>query len=567
MGHQFGGSHTFNSIANNCNAPNRSPASAFEPGSGTTIQAYAGICAPDDVQPHSDAYFHARSLLQMTAQINGNGTNCAASQPNGNTPPVVYNNGDLTSSNCSIPSGTAFKLTGSATDIDNPSGNQLTYCWEHYNLAPVSVPLSPTNISGPNFRSFSPTTSPERYFPKLATVVANSLATTWEVVPTVARVMTFSLVVRDNGGPLGGQTQRVIKTVTLVGTTPFKVTSQAAVEGWAQNSSQTVTWDVAGSDVAPINTPKVNIRLSTDGGLTFPIFLATNVPNDGSETVTAPNVVSQTCRIMVEGAGNVFYALNKTNFYIGYSIVNSCTTYKSNTTLDNVTPFNVTDGATAYIQKKIVVPTTTNLISDVNITINATHPDIQNLQVAYLRPSGGLTSLFSSLCPGSANMNVVFDSQGAPFTCGSPIAPITPTAGTYAPVISLNSLNGLNPSGTWSFGFRDTVAGNAGSIDSFSLEICSQTITLLASDSFNFENFSIFPNPNNGNFNVRFDSGSNSKISISVNDLQGRKVFEKNYTNSGLFSENLQLDNTQKGIYLVIIKDGEKQIVKKIVIE
>jgi subtilisin-like proprotein convertase family protein len=560
MGHQFGGSHTFNSEAGNCAPPNRTSSSSFEPGSGTTIQAYAGICSPEDVQNNSDAYFHARSMIQMNNHINGFGdpaTNCAIAQPNGNNAPVI-----TAMAASLIPIGTAFVLTGEATDVNNPSGNQLTYCWEQYNSGSASQLPNVTKIAGPNFRSFSPTTLPTRYFPAFSTVLNNSLATTWEAIPNVARTMLFSLIVRDNGGPLGGQTERATKSVQFVSAAgPFKVTSQSVIEGWAQNSSQIVTWDVAGTNANGINTSNVNIKISTDGGATFSMLLA-NTPNDGSETVIAPNVVSQNCRILIEAVGNVYYAINKTPFYIGYSVSNVCTNYASNTTVDNVTPFNIPDNVTGYIQKKFVVPATSNLISDVNFTIKAIHPNLQNLQIAFVRPGGSLQTFFNQQCTANANMEVTFDSQGPVFTCGNP------TTGTYAlPVGTLNTLNGLNPGGTWIFGFRDIVAGNTGSIDSISLQICSQTVALLASDRFNFENFSIFPNPNNGNFTVKFDSGSNSKINITVNDLQGRKVLEKNYTNSGFFSENLQLDNVQKGIYLVSIKDGEKQIVKKIVVE
>ena len=101
----------------------------------------------------------------------------------------------------------------------------------------------------------------------------------------------------------------------------------------------------------------------------------------------------------------------------------------------------------------------------------------------------------------------------------------------------------------------------------FSLEICSQVVTLLANESFNFENFALYPNPNNGSFTVKFDSESNSAINITVNDIRGRKISEKNYTSNGLFSEDIQLNNVQAGIYLVTIKDGAKQIVKKVVVQ
>jgi subtilisin-like proprotein convertase family protein len=548
MGHQFGCNHTFNGSTGNC-AGNATTTSAFEPGSGTTIMAYAGICAPQDVQPHSDAYFHARSILQAGNFINGNG-NCAVAVPNGNTPPTVE-----AGQNYTIPYGTAFVLDGVASDADNDA---LTYCWEQYNFnAGFTGPASPTNTAGANFRSFNPTVSSKRYFPVLTSVIANNLIPTWEVVPSVARTMTFSLVVRDNRSPNGGQTGRDTMTLTLANTGPFKVTSQSTTTGWPQNSSQTITWDVAGTDANGINTAFVNIKLSTDGGLTYPITLAANTPNDGSEVITVPNLVTQTARVMVEAVDNVYYALNAKNINIGYEVVNLCTTYGS-----SIAPFNLTDGTNTYTVKTINVPTA-GTITDANLTINATHPNLQNLVIAAIRPGGTLSTLYNQQCAGSANMNITFDAQGAAFACGSP------TSGTYVPPtgFNLNSWNGFSQQGNWQIGIKDVVAGNAGMINSIALEVCTETVQLLTNESFTFEDFILYPNPNKGNFTIQFNSKSDSKINISVYDMRGRSIFEKKYVNSGLFNQNLQLENVQSGIYLVSVSDGSNKITKRIIIE
>lgn len=549
MGHQFGGQHTFNSTASNCGGGNRSATSSFEPGSGTTIMAYAGICSPDDVQLNSDPYFHARSLIQIMAKIDSATGNCSVSQANNNTPPVVNAGGNFT-----IPFGTPFVLTGVATDVDNPSGDQLTYCWEHYNFLSTAQALVSTNTGGPNFRSFNPSASPTRYFPKLASILANNLATGWEVMPTVARPLTFSLVVRDNGLVLGGQTQRATCVITLANTGPFKVTSQnTAGNSWPAGTNQNVTWDVAGTTANGINTALVNIKLSTDGGLTFPYTLAENTPNDGNESIVVPTVFSQTGRIKIEAVGNVYFAVNTSSIIVGYSITNTCTTYNFNTT------FNLPDGSNSFTTKIINVPTA-GIISDVNVTINATHPNLQNLTMVMSRPSGTLLTYFNQQCATNANMNVTFDSQAAPFACASP------TVGTYAlpNTSTLNSLNGFSQMGNWTFGFKDNVAGNAGSINSIGLEICTQT---LAIDTFEFDNFALFPNPNKGSFTVQFDSKSSHKISITVFDLSGRKIFDRQFDNNNLFVENIVLDQAQKGIYLVNVVDGDKKIVKRVVIE
>jgi len=548
MGHQFGGPHTFSSnddTAGNCNSGNNSSANSVEPGSGSTIMAYAGICE-ENVQSNSDAYFHAVSIASMNAVMVGSG-NCAPQAANGNNPPVIS---ALT--NYTIPQGTAFVLTGNATDAN--AGASLTYCWEQTNAAAGTNFPTSTQTTGPVYRSLNPTTSNKRYLPNFQSVLSGNLAPTWEVTPTIGRTLNFALTVRDNQTPTGGQTARANMTVTTVAAAgPFTVTSPAANASWNTNSSQTITWNVAGTTGNGINTANVNILLSTDNGVTFSTLLA-NTANDGTQVVTMPATPAVNCRILVEAVGNIFYAVSP-NFSIGYTVTNVCNSYTMNT------GFAIPDNNTTFTVRAINVPTTSN-ISDVNLAVNLTHTYVSDLQIILQGPMVTTTqsTIFSQSCTTNDNINATFDDQGAGIVCAPTIT------GNVIPTTPLNVFNGLNPNGNWLVGIRDVGALDTGNVVSYTLTVCSQTATL-SSESFGLENFTLYPNPNNGNFNIQFTSTSGNEIKVNVHDIRGREIYSKSYTNNGLFNENLQLSNVQSGVYLVTVEDGSIKETKKIVVQ
>jgi chitodextrinase len=302
MGHQWGANHTQN------NACNRNAATAVEPGSASTIMGYAGICAPN-VQSNSDAYFHTVSVSEMIAFVSGGtGGTCAVAVANGNSAPIVNAGIDYT-----IPRGTAFILKGTGSDAN---GDTLTYCWEQTNNQTSTQPPTQTATTGPNFRSLTPSLSPDRYMPPLASVVAGNLAPTWEVVPNVARTMNFALTARDNRTPNGGQTARDNMILTVASVGPFLVTSPNTAVSYAGNTTQTFTWDVAGTTANGINCANVDIYLSTNGGLTFPILLQLGTPNDGTQAINIPNLPGATNRIMIIGSNHIFYDVSNVNFTI-----------------------------------------------------------------------------------------------------------------------------------------------------------------------------------------------------------------------------------------------------------
>ncbi len=307
IGHQFGANHTFRAATSSCQG-NANNSTAYEPGSGSTIMAYAGICGTNNnVQNNSDAYFHAASVIEMYNVLQRS-SDCASKTSNNNSVPTADAGADYV-----IPNGTAFVLTGTGTD---PNGDALTYLWEQYDNTNNTQPPVSTATVGPVYRSRTPLSSPSRYLPLLSSVVANNLVPKWEVTPGVARTLNFSLLVNDNKAT-GNQAARDAMVVTVTGDGPFTVTSQAnSGTNYPGNTSIPVTWNVAGTNTGSINTQNVSIILSKDGGLTFSTVLAASVPNNGSANVTLPNENVSSARIMVKALNNIYYALNSSAFSI-----------------------------------------------------------------------------------------------------------------------------------------------------------------------------------------------------------------------------------------------------------
>jgi hypothetical protein len=465
MGHQFAGNHTFNGTSGSCAGGNRNAATSVEPGSGSSIMAYAGICGTDDLQRHSDAYWSQRSFDEITAYTAGTESSLSSVQLgalrgftsngqqfilryNGNASAPIVRGSNYSSSgikaaiqaipgwpgngtvsvssvsdagftvtfggslasvpvgvlqlaNCTgacsgtvgeivaggptrkrgvvtatgnstptvvaaasytIPIRTPFVLTGSAS---NAEGEPMTYLWEQNDRAASSGTglMSNSKANGPLFRQFglqamvsdsdalsygSPgenvvTTNPSRVFPDLAQILANNtnaetgacpapaappsvadIACYSEFLPTASytgyskvnakpATLNFRLTARDGHGGVGSAATSL---VLASGAGPFLVTAPNTAVTVAGGSSLNVTWNVANTAAAPVNTANVKISLSTDGGQSFPYVLAASTPNNGSKTVTLPAVSSSTARVKVEAIGNIFFDVSNANFTI-----------------------------------------------------------------------------------------------------------------------------------------------------------------------------------------------------------------------------------------------------------
>ena len=407
MGHFFGANHTYS--ATDCIAIGGG-SSQIEPYAGVTIMSYNRKCSSlqpttyaelfDVWQPVNDPFYHSESIKEMQNVLSQatSGTFILLNS----TPPVVNAGFDYT-----IPKDTPYVLKAT---VSNSNSDGYTYSWENTDTG-IQAETSATATTGPNFRFYNPTSSPDRYMPKLAKVLTGNLSSKNERISSVSRIQNFTVNVRDNALIQGSHIRRDDMKLTVnADAGPFEVTSQNIIGlVYSGNSSQTITWNVAGTTANNINTSFVNILLSTDKGLTFTTTLLANTPNDGSQVVTIPNNINALdCRLMVQSVGNLFYAVNTIKFKISSTLANS---------------------------------------------------DLE------------------------------------------------------------------------------------------------------------FENFVLYPNPNNGSFKISFLTNNTEEVKIIINDIRGRKIFAETFENKGLFNQEIALDKAQSGIYLISILNGQNKTVKRIVVE
>ena len=543
MGHQLGANHTFNGDSGNCEGGNRNDETAFEPGSGTTLMAYAGLCSPQNVQSHSDLYFHIVSVNEIWSNIvSGNGTcaNITNLSDNLNIPTV---NAGI---DFVLPKSTPYILKGQGNDAD---GDPISFCWEQMDNEITDIPPKETSVTGALYRSVNPKTNGKRYLPELSTVINGNLSSTWEVTPAVAREMNFKLTVRDNNAEAGQMASDDLKVTVTDAAGPFSVTSQN-ITGlvWEENTSETIIWDVAGTTSNSINVSKVNILMSMDGGRTFPVVLLENTPNDGSQTITVPNTPAAKCFIMVEAVNSFFYAINTKVFSIGeFSEV--CETYNA-TDIPAPIPDNNPNGLVSSI----------NLTEDLEIekvlvSVNINHSYVSDITLTLESPNGTVVELLSGACDASNDIDVTFDDAGNDLICSSGTPVIS---GEVKPSQTLFAFNGESSDGTWKLKVVDGAKDDQGSLESWSFEICTSE-PVLQVNNYVFNNFRVYPNPSNGIFYIKFNSRNTSNVEINLFDIMGRNIYKKIFNhNSSLFNESVELQDIASGIYILQVKRGNE---------
>ena len=305
VGHQFGATHTFNGSGPNCDN-HIDVGTAVEIGSGTTIMSYNGICEASQNIPWGgavDNYFHAISLEQMYKFVYaGSGGSCGGPLISQNKIPQVEANPCMAS--LTIPKSTPFFLKARGTWTDN---DLHTYSWEQIDedgsgIKPTQGQIgaaAANSLKSPLFRSFPPSKNAFRYFPSLDVLNSVTGSSPFEVLPAIARELNFNISIRDNN-PEGGAISNDDLTIQVSGTGPLQITKPAGGETLIAGQTESLTWNTNGSEAL---CSKARIKMSTDGGKTFPLIIAENVVyGAGSFAYNIPqNFVSTTnAKLMIE---------------------------------------------------------------------------------------------------------------------------------------------------------------------------------------------------------------------------------------------------------------------------
>lgn len=528
VGHQLGANHTF-SMSLEGTGVNK------EVGSGITIMGYAGITSYD-VAPHSIDIFHQASIAQIQANMAGK-TCPVTTVMTANTAPVVN-----AVSNYTIPISTPFILTASATDNE---GDALTYCWEQNDNATSSGSnsvASPSKSTGPNWLSFPATASGSRTFPQLSTVLAGLNVTgplpggdagaNIEALSSVSRTLNFRVTVRDNKayvpGSTIGQTSFTDAVVTVTNTAgPFAVTAPNSALYITPGSNYTVTWSVNGTNAGSVNCANVNILLSSDGGQTFPTVLASNTPNDGSQSVTMPNTTGSSYRVKVESVGNIFFDISNSNFTLGaapacpgpYDVSTNGTTGGAATipVNEDIKGLINVGGDNDYYR---FVPSSTGSVTITLTTLPA------NYQLRLLNSAG--STLATSANNGTANETIT--------------ANLTGGATYYARVYPRNN-NTFNATSCYTLRVQTGTTSRSEGTDFITSSSARGAIIA--------EGVRIFPNPAGNVLNISIDELKNN-TTLQVYDITGKMVLQqqtaKNVT-------QLNVSKLPSGIYMLNIKD------------
>ena len=482
LGHQFAADHTWNGSDAGCGPQQRGDDSAYEPGSGSSIMSYAGLCGTDNIASAVDALFHHQSFEQIiTYTTEGFGSACGTESDIGNTVPEVSAGEDYV-----VPKQTPLVVSGSATDAQQAA---LQFSWEQRDLGPQAALTDPDDGRIPLFRMLPSSSDGTRYLPALSTVVSGSTSLS-ERIPQIGRNMNMRLTVKDGVG--GVQSDDIV--VTVDGNSgPFTVVSPNG--GERVGESRTIRWDSAFTEQAPVSATTIDVYLSTNAGISFDQLIG-SVDNTGIATLSFPSgIQSTTARLMLRGAENIFYDVSDGVFELDSDrsvpatptaeridvgdgqltlvfspgvgstvVVDNFEAYCATASTVTETPFSLDAVALPFdenmpITSELEVSEDFTIESDgLRVPVNITHTYRGDVIIDLTSPAGTTVRLKDNSLPNDGEDNVV---------------ETYPTTAT--PSESLSAFEGESTLGIWTLAVSDFQTEDSGQLESWGITVVSRS--------------------------------------------------------------------------------------------
>jgi hypothetical protein len=112
----------------------------------------------------------------------------------------------------------------------------------------------------------------------------------------------------------------------------------------------------------------------------------------------------------------------------------------------------------------------------------------------------------------------------------------------------------------------DCLINNSGDGDYLSLTACQNVCVSSTSIDDQVSKFEVYPNPNNGVFNISFESPLKQNVTIEVFNMLGNVIYTKTLSNN-IGSFNVELSDISSGVYFIKLDSNEKIFYKKISIQ
>jgi hypothetical protein len=79
-----------------------------------------------------------------------------------------------------------------------------------------------------------------------------------------------------------------------------------------------------------------------------------------------------------------------------------------------------------------------------------------------------------------------------------------------------------------------------------------------------YNEFSVYPNPNNGSFFIE-NLGNSTAATVSVTDVQGKVVYTTSFNTNNRI--NINMSNLEKGMYMVTVKSENGVQIENIIVQ